>query len=992
MCSVPVMRVESTENNITEIKEMLQNGMWMIADNYVNESLLTFTYNLSKGAWFNYNFVILDEITNRTIVGFPIDSLFQIYLKTAIWRGLNNFWRKHDCVFWIRGFVVYDPYVNNTHIMLYSTRDWPGYTVNREPTGKTEVSPSLPIFSVNRTVGEWLRDNRFHFDCKIKGYIDQQYIEEDHTSQNPEEWTSGVVAYDVIGNITIDKSPCDMIAIISDRYDGWWGETPGDSGAGAGIVLGIAKYFKDNNIKPKYNLTFLFTTGEEYGKRGAHYYNDTHPDDNITYFIGMDQLGFNQTGSYLNPQFYDKTIRDVVWAIANQTNYKDRTGYGFEPKLFESKEDYSSAEDDIWRTRSNCDTICILKDAKPWYNWHHSGLNFIEGDSLKNTDQNDLNVTFELAWYITKYFTVDPNCWFSNISYTAIDSPNDGDALPDSIKVNFTINSILPNDLVMINASLIDSSSEETVSNTIVNYTVTSAGLEGSISVPIPDADNAGNYSLSLELYNSTGRINEIIGTGNYNDTSNSDVFHLYHPFGYTKVGSSFKCVADNISGSVFMANEDGYAYNITAYINQAFMSPGPYKCMLYRANDSKLIGNTTENWTLRDDENPLPSSGWAVFPFSEPKPSLIQGTQYVISCWGNSSFSRLYYDDFSFQRGRYDNETYGTPPTYANFTNESRLYSIYCSYRSDITAPEITSVTSNPSVVGFGFNVSITANVTDDKSGVGMVKINITYPNHSHVNYTMTHTAGNNYQYVFNDTWEVGQYNYTIWAIDNFGNSNSSGGHHFHVSASATISISTLEDNYGSNEYINITDPPTPLENYSLVDRGLTWDEYYNAVTGQNVLEVSAGPINYQDEDNEWNPIGCTLNMLSSSHPAYQYGYRAGNDHGLYNVYFKPNAQNSWPVAFAYNKSEDPTTSIIRSKIVGVGYLDPASNWAYKYLQQVTSSQGQIDGNSATYEDVFTGTDVTWSYGNTELKEAITMGNTTKTLLQNHPPSENMV
>ena len=84
-----------------------------------------------------------------------------------------------------------------------------------------------------------------------------------------------------------------------------------------------------------------------------------------------------------------------------------------------------------------------------------------------------------------------------------------------------------------------------------------------------------------------------------------------------------------------------------------------------------------------------------------------------------------------------------------------------------------------------------------------------------------------------------------------------------------------------------------------------------------------------------------------------------------------------------------DPTTHVIRSKLVGVGYLDPANNWAYKYLQQVQSSQGQISGNSATYEDVFTGTDVTWSYGNTELKEEITLSNTTKTLLQNHPPSE---
>ncbi len=60
-----------------------------------------------------------------------------------------------------------------------------------------------------------------------------------------------------------------------------------------------------------------------------------------------------------------------------------------------------------------------------------------------------------------------------------------------------------------------------------------------------------------------------------------------------------------------------------------------------------------------------------------------------------------------------------------------------------------------------------------------------------------------------------------------------------------------------------------------------------------------------------------------------------------------------------------------------------------YKYLQNVQSSQGQTNDNSITFEDVFTGTDVTWSYGNIGLKEEITMSNATKTVLQNHPPSQ---
>ena len=269
------------------------------------------------------------------------------------------------------------------------------------------------------------------------------------------------------------------------------------------------------------------------------------------------------------------------------------------------------------------------------------------------------------------------------------------------------------------------------------------------------------------------------------------------------------------------------------------------------------------------------------------------------------------------------------------------------------------------------------------------MSRVIIGYPGGKAENKTMTLISGNTYQYVFNNTWLVGQYNYSIWATDNYNNSiNRSVRSHFHVSADASISIATLQDSYSGNQYINITDPPNPPENYTVVDRGFTWDEYYNAITGQNILEVSTGPVNYQEENGAWTPINNTITQLTSDHPAYVYGYRNGNDQGLFGVYFKSNAQNDWPVAFTYNRSDDPTINALRSKLVGVGYVDPQSNWAYQYLQNVQSSQGQINENSITYEDVFTGTNVTWSYGNTGLKEEITLSNVAKSVLQNHPPS----
>ena len=322
-----------------------------------------------------------------------------------------------------------------------------------------------------------------------------------------------------------------------------------------------------------------------------------------------------------------------------------------------------------------------------------------------------------------------------------------------------------------------------------------------------------------------------------------------------------------------------------------------------------------------------------------------------------------------------------GYPGGFANVT-ETRSILV------DTQPPVISDVSNYPDTVGFGGCVQINATVVENGSGLLVVAVNVTYPDDSWRNFSMTCIGGDAYQYNFSDTWLIGLYNYSVWAVDNVGNTAHDSGHSFHVSANATISIATLQNSYSGSQYINITDPPNSPDDYTLVDRGLTWNTYYNASSGENVLEAYQGPVNYQEDNSTWTPINNSLSQLSSDHSAYNYGYRTGNDRGLFGVYFKPDIQSDWPVAFTYNRSDDPTTHVVRSKLVGVGYVDPANNWAYKYLQSVQSSQGQTNGNAITYANVFTGTDVTWSYENVGLKEEITLSNTTKTVLKNHPPS----
>ena len=764
-----------------------------------------------------------------------------------------------------------------------------------------------------------------------------------------------------------------------------------------GVLLAIARYFNDHHITPKTNIRFVAFSGEEAGGRGAFSYEKDHENDTIPLIIDLNQFGYSQ--EYPRQALWvfsnNATENATLHAIAEDTNFVTRVNNATDLRnLNVSSEPFFSDHTPFYLDGKPHTIISFLKEntSFPLFTWrmhHRDGLNHVEGDSMAYYNSEEVNATASLIFNVTRYYTINPNCLFDNISFTAFDSSNDGDTLLDSIRVNFSIDSILPSDKVMVNASLCDENNTPVlwVVNNYTTTTLTGVNQNLTYTFSLPLMIDQGFYKLQLRLYNSTGRVNKIVNSSNDvpNEIQNSDSFQLYHPFGNPTPGNLYHSTVDIIRGSYFTANEYGTARNITAYVQANTSGTSVHSvCMIYRKNDSKLIGRTVE---ILPATGPTPR--WRIYNFTTPYPVLEEGTEYVLVCWSDG-LCNLFYDHIPpTTRGRYDSHTYGVPPDPAEFTPDTSLYSIYCGYRNDTSPPWVTNITEDPHIVGFGENVTISADVVDNESGVNNVTVIIGYPGGRAENKTMTLISGDTYQYVFNNTWLVGQYNYSIWAVDNYNNSiNRNVRSHFHVSADASISIATLQDSYSGNQYINITDPPNPLENYTVVNRGFTWDEYYNAITGQNILEVSTGPVNYQEENGAWTPINNTITQLTSDHPAYVYGYRNGNDQGLFGVYFKSNAQNDWPVAFTYNRSDDPTINALRNKLVGVGYVDPQSNWAYQYLQNVQSSQGQINENSITYEDVFTGTNVTWSYGNTGLKEEIILSNVAKSVLQNHPPS----
>ena len=105
-----------------------------------------------------------------------------------------------------------------------------------------------------------------------------------------------MVSYNVIGQVN-GTDPTKTV-IIGCLYDSWWNQGTADSAIGMAIVLGIAKYFKDHNITPKYNIKFIGFAGEEAGLRGAYNHEAKHPHDeeNVVAFLDLNQVGFDQTG------------------------------------------------------------------------------------------------------------------------------------------------------------------------------------------------------------------------------------------------------------------------------------------------------------------------------------------------------------------------------------------------------------------------------------------------------------------------------------------------------------------------------------------------------------------------------------------------------------------------------------------------------------------------------------------------------------------------
>ena len=302
--------------------------------------------------------------------------IFNYYVKTNL-RQLYDIvytWMWNIYSKYCKGFIFYDFNTDTFNMRVLKN------------------SNHMPYININGSNGQKILDNieNTRIDFMLKQRLN-----------------TSTISYNVIGQLNgTDKSKTVLIDCL---YDSWWCQGTADAAIGMAMVLGVAKYFQENNITPKYTIKFIGFSGEEHGFcAGSKGYESAHPEENIIYIIDLNQIGFKQDNPKLTLNLIGNKIGflNEIWQISKKADYPNRVNSSKDIRPVFVKDGGPSNSQPFAKSRKDCKTICILKDSG-WKLHHRDGLNHTEGDVLKYFDPEDVNVTGEIVLNIVKYFTTD---------------------------------------------------------------------------------------------------------------------------------------------------------------------------------------------------------------------------------------------------------------------------------------------------------------------------------------------------------------------------------------------------------------------------------------------------------------------------------------------------------------------------------------------------------------------------------------------------------
>ncbi|MCK4364452.1 MAG: M20/M25/M40 family metallo-hydrolase [Thermoplasmatales archaeon] len=367
-----------------------------------NDYSLNYTYNYSNlkviKPKINPIIYLLKQKIKGTLEPFVIilkDRAFYPHNPLGNISFLNNFKfkfyviRQLQCAIPILYSMLWENYLDYFKgLILYDFFNEDVYDMNL-----LKYANCVPFIYINKSCGKEILEN-----------IDNTRID----FKLSQQLNTSVISYNVIGQINGTYE--NKTVIVDCLYDSWWCQGTADSAIGMSMVVAIAKYFKENNITPKYTIKFIGFSGEEAGLRGAKYYASSHLDEDIVYMIDLNQLGFNQTDPklVLNIIGNDGEFLDEIENVCKDSNYANRvdSSIGLDHILIKKGIPIPSNPMPFADTHPDCKVLCFLKD-NGWTLHHRDGLNHTEGDVLKYFDPEDVNVTGEIILNVVKYLTTD---------------------------------------------------------------------------------------------------------------------------------------------------------------------------------------------------------------------------------------------------------------------------------------------------------------------------------------------------------------------------------------------------------------------------------------------------------------------------------------------------------------------------------------------------------------------------------------------------------
>jgi hypothetical protein len=236
-------------------------------------------------------------------------------------------------------------------------------------------------------------------------------------------------------------------------------------------------------------------------------------------------------------------------------------------------------------------------------------------------------------------------------------------------------------------------------------------------------------------------------------------------------------------------------------YFDAQYHELGLYQYTIW-ANDSNDNWNFTgpETFTIQDTEPPTIQD-----PVDSPDPQDMGGNvnitvividdvdveevkieiRYPDGTWINITMDPGATDEW-FINMTFDDPGVYVYIIYANDTSGNTNYtSLHDFTISDTEGPQIDDPHATPNPQEKDGFVNITVNITDNDE-IDEVWINITFPNGTWINDTMKKGSGDEWYY--NATFpDIGNYTYTIWAVDESGNSRSSDPNIFTIESTDT-------------------------------------------------------------------------------------------------------------------------------------------------------------------------------------------------------------